>query len=358
MTKRLNNRLFFILIIFMLISILLINSSMSFSKIDNLPLKQLIWYTISFFIIFIIKYIKPHKYMYLGIYLFNLLLLIIVLFYGDFINGSKCWLTIPKIGSFQPSEFMKVSLILLSSQVVDNFYKKNKITFINEIKLLLLVLLIFIPPTILTFLEPDTGSILIYFLIGITILAISPLRKRWWIIISIIIITIISVFIYLYSFNKESFIDIFSEDIFYRINRVLDWKNKSSMQLENSLIAIGSAGIFGHGYMKTPIYFPESSTDFIFTHLASNFGLIGTIVFITLLIIFDLTLLNISNTKDNKLKYITISTLIIILFGQIQNIGMTLGIFPIIGIPLPFISYGGSSLLSFSILIGIIAKIK
>ena len=358
MTKKLNNRLLFILIIFMLISILLINSSMSFSTVDNLTIKQLIWYVTSFFLIFIIKHIKTYKYAYLGIYLFNLLLLLIVLLYGDIINGSRCWLTIPKIGSFQPSEFMKVSLILLTSQVVDNYYKSHIITFMNEIKLLLLILLIFIPPTLLTFLEPDTGAIIIYFLIAISILLLSPLRKRWWIIISVIIIIIIASLIYLFLYNKTLFINIFSEDIFYRINRILDWKSKSGMQLENSLIAIGSAGLFGHGYMKTPIYFPESSNDFIFAHLVSNFGLIITLLFIILLIMFDLTLLKFSNTENNTKKYITISTLIIILFSQVQNIGMTIGLLPIIGIPLPFISYGGSSLLSYSILIGIIGKIK
>ena len=359
MYKRLEIRLLYILVIFMIISIMLINSSSMFTSINNLTLKQIIWYMIGFSIIPVINHVKIRKYTYLNFYLFNLLLLVIVLLFGENINGSKCWLVIPYFGSFQPSEFMKIALILLSSQVTNNFFKNKQITTISEIKYLFLILLIFMPPTILTFLEPDTGAIIIYFIIAITILFMSPIRKRWWVILGIILLIVISTFIYIFISNKELFINIFSEDIFYRINRVLDWKNKSSMQLENSLVAIGSAGLFGHGYLKTPIYFPESSTDFIFAHLVSNFGCIISILFIMLLIIFDMTLVKLANkAKNYELKLIIISTLLIILFGQIQNISMTLGILPIIGIPLPFISYGGSSLLSYFIIISIIIKRK
>ena len=88
--------------------------------------------------------------------------------------------------------------------------------------------------------------------------------------------------------------DIFGTDLFYRIDRILDWKNGTGMQLENSLTAIGSSGIFGHGFNQTPIYFPESGTDFIFAVYASNFGLIGSTLFILLIVYFDLTLLKIA----------------------------------------------------------------
>ena len=131
------------------------------------------------------------------------------------------------------------------------------------------------------------------------------------------------------------------------------------MQLENSIAAIGSAGLFGHGFNKTPIYFPESSTDFIFAVFASNFGLIGVIILLGIIIFFDL---NIYFLKDKKIedtnKYIIAGILGMLLFQQIQNIGMTLGLLPITGITLPFISYGGSSLLSYMLLVGIILNIS
>ena len=130
------------------------------------------------------------------------------------------------------------------------------------------------------------------------------------------------------------------------------------MQLENSLTAIGSSKILGHGFNQTPIYFPESGTDFIFAVYASNFGLIGSILLIILITYFDLTLIEIAKkTKNNTDKFVVIGITSMLIFGQFQNIGMTLGLLPITGITLPFISYGGSSLLSYMLVLGIIFSI-
>ena len=130
------------------------------------------------------------------------------------------------------------------------------------------------------------------------------------------------------------------------------------MQLNNSLISIGSSGFLGHGFNKTPMYFPEAGTDFIFTVFASNFGLLGCIFLITFFLIFDIYLINITkNIYSIQDKYTIIGILSVIFYQQIQNIGMTIGLLPITGITLPFISYGGSSLLSYMILLGIIINI-
>jgi rod shape determining protein RodA len=169
----------------------------------------------------------------------------------------------------------------------------------------------------------------------------------------------VSIFIYIYFFQQELFITIFGTNLFYRIDRLLDWKNGTGMQLENSLTAIGSAGLMGHGYKHTPIYFPESGTDFIFAVFTSNFGLVGALFLIFILIMFDITLVNIAkNTNNITNKYIINGTVGMLLYQQIQNIGMTLGILPITGITLPFISYGGSSLLSYLLIMGIVFKIS
>ena len=350
MIKNLNNKIIYLIIIFMIISILLINSSMLFTNLENLPLKQIIWYTIGFLLIKFSKYFKGTKKSYILFYIFNLVLLVLVLLTSP-INGSKCWITIPKIGSFQPSEFMKVALILMTSCVIKEIYKDKKKSIKKEIKLLLILLLIYMPPTILTFLEPDTGAILIYFIIGLSMLLSSPIRKRWFIFIGLFISSIILILV----LNQDNLINVFGDNIIYRIERIIDWKNKSSMQLENALAAIGSGGLLGKGYLNTPIYFPESSTAFIFAQLVSMCGLIGSLVFIYLIILFDTSLLKKANNHN---KYIVIGTISILLFSQVINISMTLGLIPIIGITLPFISYGGSSLLSYFLLIGIILKEK
>jgi rod shape determining protein RodA len=113
------------------------------------------------------------------------------------------------------------------------------------------------------------------------------------------------------------------------------------------MAAIGSAGLFGHGYNKTPIYFPESSTDFIFAVFASNFGFIGVLVLIGIIIYLDINIIKLARKKiDDTDKYIVSGISGMLLFQQIQNIGMTVGLLPITGVPLLFVSYGGSSTLT------------
>ena len=358
-----NYKLLFFLLVFMIISIITIHSSMIYlpSYLGNLALKQGLWYILGFLLIFFILFIPNDNYKYhILFYIFNIILLASVLFLGIPINGSRCWLILPGIGSLQPSEFMKIALIITTSKIVGNWtsnYKKKSLK--NDLILFFKVLLILIPPTLLTFLEPDTGVVLIYIIIVLSILIISPLRKRWFIILFILVTIILGTFFYLYFIKQDTFISLFGTDLFYRIDRLLDWKNGTGMQLENSLTAIGSAGIKGHGYMNTPIYFPESGTDFIFAVYASNFGLVGCLLLFLILVLFDITLIKLSKETSNITdKYIIIGTTGMLLYQQMQNIGMTLGILPITGITLPFISYGGSSLLSYLLIMGIILKIS
>ena len=130
------------------------------------------------------------------------------------------------------------------------------------------------------------------------------------------------------------------------------------MQLENSITAIASSGFIGHGFNNTPIYFPEAGTDFIFTVFSSNFGLIGSIILIIIILFLDLHIIKLGiQTKNNNNKYIISGITAIIFYQQIQNIAMTIGLLPITGITLPFISYGGSSLIAYMILIGFCTKI-
>ena len=188
-------------------------------------------------------------------------------------------------------------------------------------------------------------------------LFISGIRLRWFIIGISMLIIIVASFLAFFFLKQDMFIKIFGSDFFYRIDRVINWQNGSGMQLENSLAAIGSSGILGHGFNKTPLYFPEAGTDFIFSVYASNFGLIGSCIFILLVVLFDIHLIKVGMSSKNIYKYIISGILGIFIYQQIQNISMTLGLLPITGITLPFISYGGSSLLSYMILIGFVISI-
>ncbi|MDD6878634.1 MAG: FtsW/RodA/SpoVE family cell cycle protein [bacterium] len=351
----------FLIVILSIISIIsflsIYSASMYLSKsLGNLVLKQILWYSIGIILIIIIFKFKLSFFIKISpyIYLANCLLLIGLLFFAPEINGSKCWYVISGVGSFQPSEFMKISLLLMEVYIIDKFKNKYQIVSImNEFKLLFLITIIFLIPSLLTFLEPDTGAVIIYFIITLFVLIVSGIRLRWFFILGLIIAIVASMFFGIYFLKQELFIKLFGSDFFYRIDRVLNWKNGSGMQLENSLLAIASSGLLGYGFNNTPIYFPEAGTDFIFTVYSSNFGLVGSIILIALMILLDIHIIKIAiETNNNIYKYVISGIIGILAYQQIQNISMTIGLLPITGITLPFVSYGGSSLLAYMILIG------
>ncbi len=361
-TNRTTLNIIFSLILFSIISILSIYTTRDFlnASLSNLYLKQLFFYLIGMFITIFITYkgfnlLKRYHYLiYIGI---NILLLFLLIF-GVSVNGSKCWFYIGPI-SFQPSELMKISLIITLASIISKYklsHDKNmKKEFFLIVKLFILTLI----PSILTFLEPDTGVVIIYFMILFTFLIFAGLNKKWYIIGSLFFVFVVGTFFFLYFFERDLFLNIVGENIFYRLDRIFNWASNSGYQLENGLIAIGSSHLLGFGFNNNPLYFPEPETDFIFPTFVSNFGFLGAIFLLFIILVFDTSILRLA-TKKIKLvdKYIIIGIFIMLFYGQVQNIAMTLGLLPITGIPLPFISYGGSSLISYMFIIGVILNIN
>lgn len=351
------------LILFSIISVVTIGSAETLLVENNhLILKQTLWYTAGFILILVIMFIGNNLIYKNGwrLYILFTILLLLVLFFGTPINNSKCWFKIPGIGNFQPSEFMKIILIIVLGNMINNFKEKyNNPTVKDEFIFLLKVLIVVLIPSLLTFLEPDTGVVLIYLLITFIMLFISGIRYRWFIIIFGLFGLIIGTILITYFLNTDLFIKIFGSSFFLRVDRLLDWSSGSGYQLENGITSIGSGGLLGYGINKTPIYFPEPQTDFIFAVFANNFGFFGSLMLILLITFFDLRLIKLAvESPSNKNKYIMSGIIGMLIYQQLQNIGMTLGIMPITGITLPFISYGGSSLLSYMIIMGIILNIS
>ena len=351
------------IILFAIISITTISSAESLlNEGSNLMLKQIIWYSVGFIFIFFVMFIGNH-FLYKNawiLYLIGILSLILVLFFGATINEAKCWFKIPGIGNIQPSEFMKIILIIVLGKMINDFKEKyNSPTVKQEFIFLLKVGGVVLIPSVLTFLQPDTGVVLIYLLITFIMLFISGIRYRWFILLFSIFALAISFILITYTFYNDWFIKIFGSSFFLRIDRLLDWSNGSGYQLENGITSIGSGGFLGYGINNTPIYFPEPQTDFIFAVFSNNFGFAGSIILIGLLTFFDFRLIKLAiESPSNINKYIIGGIIGMLIYQQLQNIGMTLGIMPITGITLPFISYGGSSLLSYMIMAGIIFNIS
>lgn len=347
--------------IFFTISILSIYSSTLFisSLEHNILIKQFIWYMVGFFIILIIYRYKNHiNFFYIWFfYILFCFLLLFLLFFGTPINNSRCWFLIPGVGSFQPSEFMKVILIILLSKVTYIYNLKNTHNFFSSFKYILFCVVLTTVPAILTFLQPDTGAVLIYFIICFSIIFFSGIDIKWFIFIIGFIFIILFIMYYLYLYRENTFISIFGTSLYYRFERISIWQDSSNIQFSNSIISIGSSSIFGYGLKRLPLYFPESSTDFIFTVFASSFGFIGVIFLLLIVFYYNYVILKQIKKSNYLYKYLLIGFISMLFFQQIYNIGMSIGLFPIMGITLPFISYGGSNLLANTILFALVINI-
>lgn len=345
--------IFIILFIFFLVSV----ASIYFSYLatitnENFVAKQIIWYVIGFGFLYII-HLVGNNFFYnhaFALYIVCNIMLLILLIFGNPINNAKCWFNIGGFLTIQPSEFMKIALIIFLAKFFSN--QKENMSVKEEFIFLLKVIGIVALPSLLTFLEPDTGVVIIYFIITITMLFIFGIRYRWFIILGSILLFVIGSILFLYFFNSKLFINIFGNSFFLRIDRLLDWSNSDGYQLKHSLYAIGAAGITGN---KLNINIPEAQTDFIFSVLAGSFGFIASVFVILLFLYFDYKIICIAKKCSKKIDKYTIAGFSgMLIYQQFQNIAMTMGIMPITGITLPFISYGGSSLISYMLIIGII----
>ncbi len=364
MKYKINYKILVPIILLSIISVITIYSALTYTSPSqgNLALKQGIWYIVGWGLVILLirlknEYLYQHTWL---LYFIGIISLVLLLFFGTPINNSRCWFTIPGIGSFQPSEFMKIFLMLVLATMIHNFRSDyDNPTLKQEFVFLLKTLIIVFIPSILTFLQPDTGAVIIYLVIYISMIFTSGIRFRWFVGGCSLMLIMIAGFLYLYFYQQNLFITIFGSSIFYRLERIFSWSQGSGLQLENAMAAIGSAGLFGHGYNQTPIYFPESSTDFIFAVFASNFGFVGVLILIGIIIYLDIQIILLSKKKIEDINQFIISGILgMLVFQQIQNIGMTVGLLPITGITLPFVSYGGSSLLSYMLIVGILLNIS
>lgn len=291
---------------------------------NDYQIKQLIWFVLGLISLFLVSKLKEKhlKTISILLYIVSIILLIIVLFH-PYTNGSRGWLKLYKI-SIQPSEITKISLILVS------FFLNNK-NFLSK----LIFILIFLIPSILTFVEPDTGAVIIYGIIFLFFLPKFFSKKEITVFFSISLISV-GILLYLYFYQKDIFIDIFDTSIYYRLDRISAFKNQDNMQVNNALISIGSGKL---------LYFPEANNDFFFAYLLSKNYYNFYIIIISYFLICTVLLL-LKTPLSNLFLYI-------LLFQVTENIGMNFNLLPVIGIPLPFLSYGGSHTIATFLMLGL-----
>lgn len=344
---------------------------------ESLLFKQIQFYILGVIIICILMYLTNENLFQLAkigykimlvllIYLFIDLIFIQKLFPGHHlplvssVNGATSWLSIPVLGSIQPSEYMKIFLIIICAYVIIE-HNENKVddSFECDFELFKKILYWAGLPLILILLQPDTGIFMIISFSLLIMLCCSGIRREWIIYGSSLFIIAVISFFYIYFEHPKLFTAIFGSG--YKVRRFYGWlepekyKNGDGLQLYSALLSLGSAGVDGHGFRADPISIPEAHTDFIFAVIGLNFGFIGTCVTILLCLALDVRLAIIAyRNKSNIEKIMIIGFLAMLIIQQFENIGMVIGYFPITGVTLPLISYGGSSILSYMIAFGII----
>tara|TARA_Y100001936_G_scaffold51373_1_gene49912 strand:+ start:861 stop:2123 length:1263 start_codon:yes stop_codon:yes gene_type:complete len=371
-----------------------------FLSFQNESFKQLIWIFICLFIFFAIS-ILEYRFIFdlaVPLYGLSLFLLVLVLFIGQEVNSHSSWFNLFGL-KFQPSEFSKFSTALFLAKIFDS-YSIN----LRNIKHIILTSLVFLLPSSIILLQGDTGTALVYFsfflvflreglslnflifsIAFVLIFVFGLLVDTYILYIIITVVFLVYVGLSIKDIRKviNSFI-LFVLSILiingqgFVLNNILTPKQKqrvetlinpssdplgSGWNITQSKIAIGSGGVFGKGFLKgtqTGLNFvPIQSTDFIFSVIGEEFGYLGSMIFIILYVIFLYRILILSEAqKDRFARVFGYSVFSIFLFHFTINVSMTLGLFPVIGIPLSLISYGGSSLLSFSLLLFVFLKLN
>tara|TARA_B100000579_G_scaffold437272_1_gene465957 strand:- start:2932 stop:4173 length:1242 start_codon:yes stop_codon:yes gene_type:complete len=357
--------------------------------------KQILFHLISLTIGVIIllldgKFLMKLSYL---IYIFSIILLICVLLFGETKHGAKSWFDFGVFG-FQPAELAKFGTVLAIST-----YLSKHDTSLSKKNNLVKVLLLIAAPVFLIFLQPDMGSCLVF---GFLIIPLFREGLNKWIpifllaLLSLFIMTIVLSFKYIFwislltgiaflilkkiSFKKVISILILSSFFSFcfqytfnnllkphqqtRIN-VLIGKNVTKAErynLDQSLIGIGSGGLFGKGFLQGTQtkgdYIPEQSTDFIFCTIGEEFGFLGSFITIMLFVFIMIRIIIISERQRSKFSRVFGYSFLGVFFSHFSiNIGMILGLFPVVGIPLPFVSYGGTALITMTIFLFFFLKL-
>jgi len=338
----------------------------------NPPLKQAIWYCAGFIMIYILfKFGTDRLFTGAKVFYWILIVLLAILLVDRYlfnlpdmlirpVNGTTAWYQIPKLGTFQPSEFMKVILIILVANTIDEHNKnKTEISIASDIELFIKVLKIITLPLILILLQPDTGIPIIIVISILLMLSLSGIHKGWVYAGTLILIVGFFGIIYLYYNYPHILNELLGGG--YRLRRFYGWldaekySTSDGMQLYTALLTIGASGLTGLGLRTKVIGILEPHTDFIFAVIAQNFGFLGTMSVVLLSLLLDFKLLSIARRHDDPRCRAMVAGMIgMLLFQQIQNMGMVVGLLPITGITLPFISYGGSSMLSYMIPLAVV----
>ncbi len=297
--------------------------------------------------------------LYWPIYIMNMVLLLLVMFVGQSSNNAQRWVKIAGI-RFQPSETAKILLILFFAQFIMKHEEK-----INSLPNLLKCICLFLPPFILILKQPDLSTSIVIGLVFCVCLYVGGLSKKIIIGSLLVIIPIFLLGMYLVMQPNSTIIEDYQKERIYAWLYPEEYKLTTAYQQQNSITAIGSGRLWGKGLnnnevgsVKNGNFISEPQTDFIFAIIGEEMGFVGSFAVILMLILISTECFNVGRyAKDTAGRIICGGVGGIILFQGFINIGVTTGVLPDTGLPLPFVSYGLTSLVSLYIGMGFVLNV-
>ena len=336
--------------------------------------QQLAWIALGIVISFVVMFFNTKFLWQSTPYLYALGLILMVLplvFYNPnlvAVTGAKNWVSIGGVTLFQPSEFMKISYILMLAYVIVTFTTKHKAkerTIGLDFLLIMWMTLFTIPVLVLLALQSDLGTALVFIAIFAGLVLLSGVS--WKIIVPIFVAASSAIAGFLAIFitkDGRAFLHNLGMPT-YQINRILAWLNPfdyaqtTTYQQAQGQIAIGSGGLFGQGFNVSNLLIPVRESDMIFTVIAEDFGFIGSVAVVALYLLLIYRMLKITLKSNNQFyTYISTGFIMMLLFHIFENIGAVTGLLPLTGIPLPFISQGGSAIISNLIGVGLLLSMS
>lgn len=370
-----DTNLLFIIFLFMIISCFSIYSSEKYlpDPPNHYAFKQVRWYFIGIVLsacVYVLDFEQIKK-ISLFSYVSGILILIALHFAPESIahkiKGAKSWFSVPGFGSIQPSEFMKIFLIIfLAKIIVDHNKKYVDRSLKTDFRLIFKVFSATSIPLGLILLQPDAGTGMVIMVILIGMLFLSGIHWKIVGLLGVLGSSILGVLVLIYT-KAPDLLLLFLDK--YQLERIHSWldpfqyKGDIGYQLSQSILAIGSGTMYGKGYYSGQVYIPEAHSDFIFTTIGEEYGFLGGSVVITLyfILIYRIVAIALLN-KGSYENLIAAGVVSMLTFHIFENIGMVMGLVPITGIPLPLLSYGGSSILgtliALSLILNISAKTK
>ncbi|ARK31779.1 rod shape-determining protein RodA [Halalkalibacter krulwichiae] len=371
--QQIDYTLLFLLFVLMCFSLLAIysGSGQYFSDDPTYYVKrQIIWFIAGVIImsgVMVIDY-DMYKNFSIPLYGIGVVLLLLVAYspLGVFRNGSQRWLDLGP-AEVQPSEFMKIFLIIAMAHLL---YRVTMNRTTKDLKSdLIIVAKVFaigLPPFFLILTQPDLGTALVIASIMVTMLLMSGVAWRILFVLGIGAVSGILSLVYLHNNNFELFSKIIAS---HQLDRIYGWldpyehQGSYGYQLVNALRGIGSGQLYGSGFMQgvqtQSDRIPEIHTDFIFTVIGEEFGFLGaTILIVTYFLLFYRMVIIALSCNNLFGTYLVSGVIGLLVFQVFQNIAMTIGLMPITGLALPFISYGGSALLTNMIAMGIVLNVN